>query len=148
MQPKGFQGGRAPHFAYRNSGDSESPEFRSSPAARAAPWNRLGTERCPSSQQRGHGGRLFPAKKSKIRTPNQMCAEFSKGPPSFSRAGKRDPADHHSSGQKALPAPSATRTVPGLLSLFLACRCLTKFFLGRMVGDKIALAQQNVVTCP
>ena len=83
IKAKGSRGGRAFHFAYRNSGDSESPEFRGSQAARAAPWNPRGTERCPSAQHRGHGGRLVPAKKSKIRTVNRMCAEFSKGPPSF-----------------------------------------------------------------
>ena len=35
-----------------------------------------------------------------------------------------------------------------LLSLFVARRCLTKFFSGEMVGDKIVLAQRNFVTRP
>ena len=77
------------HFAYRNSGDSESPEFRGAPAARAGPWNCLGTEQCPSSQRCGHGGRLFPAKNSKIRIIGLFCTEFFKSAPSFSGAQKR-----------------------------------------------------------
>ena len=87
-ESEGFPGGSAFHFPHRNSGDSESPEFRGPQAARAGPWNQLGGGRCPSSQQGGPAGPLFPAEESKTRISGLSCTEFCKRAPSCS-GGKK-----------------------------------------------------------
>ena len=116
---RGVPGGRGVNGWRRNSGDSESPEFRGPQTARARPGNHPGDELSPRPHPGGGCRRVVRPKNAKPGTLKQKCTEFSKGPLSFSGKRRRWRGVCHSSSDKPLPraAPRANIS-PGSVSYF------------------------------